>query len=177
MKQNQGFSLIEIMIAVTVLGIIALLWIPSYRLIVDKSEATTTANDMRTFTDAVEFYSTAEGSYPSSMNHSAIPDLISQYLPAVWRNGDLSWSYVNTSENIYVQLNNLGFTAEQFLRLDHIIDDGNIVTGNARVAIGGSGMVYHFVTADPTPSSPSTTSSPPRRGPGDIVRISAEVNF
>ncbi len=142
--RQSGFSIIELMVVVTTIGILALLGMPSVRSATDLTEATAAANDLRVFTEAVEFYSTATGGYPETMHYTNMPQEIAAYLPAVWKNGDYSWFYVNGVNFTYVYVYNLGFTAEQGVKLDSIIDDGNIATGRIRIALNGSGLVFLF---------------------------------
>ncbi len=130
------------MVVTTVIGIIALMGIPSVRTATDRAEATVTANDLRKFGDAVELYSTESGGYPTTMTYSRIPEAIADYLPQAWVNGSYSWFYMNSSNYTYIYVYNLKFTAEQALQLDQMIDDGNIGNGKIRVAINGTGLIY-----------------------------------
>ncbi|MGZ0655682.1 type II secretion system protein [Coraliomargarita sp. W4R53] len=143
-KNPRGFSIIELMVVVTTIGILALLAMPGIRIAADRTEAAVTANDIRVFTEAIEFYSTAEGTYPEAMTYTRMPNEIASYLPIPWKNGSYSWFYVNTDNFTYVYVYNLKFTAEQAVRLDSIIDDGNIATGDVRMAYNGSGLIYLF---------------------------------
>ncbi len=132
------------MVVVTTIGILALLGMPGIRMATERTAATAMANDLRIFTEAVEFYSTASGSYPEYMTYTTMPSDVAEYLPTVWKNGTHSWFYFNDQNFTYVYLYNLGFTPEQAVRLDSILDDGNITTGNLRVAFNGSGLIYLF---------------------------------
>ena len=143
-KHPRAFSLIELMVVVTTIGILALLATPGIRLAADRTQATATANDIRVFTEAIEFYSTSEGNYPEAMTYTRTPNEISSYLATPWKNGSYSWFYVNTDDLTYVYVYNLNFTAEQAVRLDSIIDDGNVATGVVRMAVNGSGLIYLF---------------------------------
>jgi peptide methionine sulfoxide reductase msrA/msrB len=62
-KHPRGFSLIELMVVITVIGMLAMLAIPGVVAAARRAEATATANDIRVFTNAIEFYNTAEGTY------------------------------------------------------------------------------------------------------------------
>lgn len=151
-KRKQGFTIIELMVVVTTIGILALLGMPGIRMARDRTEATTTSNDLRVFTEAIEFYSTAQGKYPEFMTYQTMPQDIAEYLPKVWRDGSHSWFYVNSANYTYVYLYNLNFNAEQAVRLDSILDDGNIATGDVRVAFNGSGLIYLFKYIPPGPN-------------------------
>ena len=76
-------------------------------------------------------------------------------LPAIWKNGSYSWFYVSSDFYTYVYVYNLNFTAEQAVRLDSVIDDGNIATGNVRIAFNGSGLIFLFQYTPPAPSIPT----------------------
>jgi hypothetical protein len=78
------------------------------------------------------------------MSYTIIPNGIKEYLPPAWQDGSYSWFYINTARYTYIYVYNLKFTAEQAVRLDSIIDDGNIATGNVRMAINGTGLLYLF---------------------------------
>jgi len=145
-KHPRGFSLVELMVVTTVIGILALLAVPGVTAAAQRAEATAAANDIRVFTGAIEIYSTSEGGYPPQMNYQELPDSIKDYLPGIWTDGTYNWFYVNTSDYIYVYVYNLGFTPEQAVHIDSIIDDGNIGSGNIRMAFNGSGLIHIFVS-------------------------------
>jgi prepilin-type N-terminal cleavage/methylation domain-containing protein len=143
-KHPRGFSLVELMVVVTVIGILALLAVPGIMTAAQRAEATTTANDIRVFTNAIEVYITAEGSYPVFMSELWMPDSIKEYLPNTWTDGTYNWFYVNNKGLIYIYFYNLNYTPEQMVRLDSIIDDGNIGTGRTILAFQGTGLVHLF---------------------------------
>jgi prepilin-type N-terminal cleavage/methylation domain-containing protein len=143
-KHPRGFSLVELMVVTTVIGILALLAVPGVLAAAQRAEATAAANDIRVFTNAIEFYSTAEGGYPPQMTYREMPESIEGYLPGTWKDGTYNWFYVNTSDYIYLYVYNLGFTPEQAVRIDSIIDDGNIGSGRIRMAFNGSGLMHIF---------------------------------
>jgi prepilin-type N-terminal cleavage/methylation domain-containing protein len=142
--KSKGFTLVELMVVVTTIGILALLGMPGIRMARERTQATATANDLRVFTQAIEFYSTEKGSYPGFMTYTTMPEDIAEYLPPVWKNGVHNWFYYSDNNYTYVYLYNLNFTAEQAVRLDTILDDANIATGSIRVANNGRGLIYLF---------------------------------
>jgi len=144
MKQTNAFTIVELMVVVTTIGILALMGMPGIRIARERTEATAMANDLRVFTEAIEFFSSSSGSYPGFMSYNAMPNEIKEYLPPVWQNGTHSWFYYNDKNFTYVHVYNLNFNAEQTLLLDNILDNGNIATGNIRIANNGSGLIYLF---------------------------------
>ena len=122
---------------------------PTIRVAADRTEAMAAANDLRVFTESIEFYSSAEGGYPATMTYEFMPDSIAGYLPAAWKNGEYNWFYINAGRLVYAYFFNLGLTTEQLIRIDSIIDDGNITSGDIRLAFGGNGFFYIFQL--PTP--------------------------
>lgn len=152
-QHTAGFTIIELMVAVTMIGILALLGMPGIDIARERTAATATANDVRVFTEAIEFYSTAQGTYPNFMSYTEMPGSIKDYLPAVWKDGTHNWFYVNSNSFTYVYLYNLDFTAEQALLVDSVLDDGNIATGNVRMAFNGSGLIYLFRYVPFTPDA------------------------
>ena len=80
-KHPKGFSLVELMVVTTVIGILALLAVPGVTAAAQRAEATAAANDIRVFTNAIEFYSTSEGGYPPQMTYREMPESIEGYLP------------------------------------------------------------------------------------------------
>ena len=79
-KRRAGFSIVELMVVVTTIGILALMGMPGIRIARERTEATATANDLRVYTEAVEFYATAEGSYPEFMTDTVMLDDTSRNL-------------------------------------------------------------------------------------------------
>ncbi|ADE55815.1 type II secretion system protein [Coraliomargarita akajimensis] len=143
-----GFSIIELMVVITVIGIVAMLGIPNFTNIKHRTEATVTANDLRKFADALKVYNLQNGGYPATLSSSNLPDAVSQNLPAAWKNGQYRWEYTSTDQYTFVLVYSLHFTSEQAVRVDKIIDDGNIAMGNVKMAPAGAGLVYIFEGED-----------------------------
>jgi prepilin-type N-terminal cleavage/methylation domain-containing protein len=143
-QRKAAFSLVELMIAASIISILGMLGTPAIRTAANQTEAAATANDLRIFTESIEFYSSASGGYPETMIDSQMPAEIASYLPSAWTDGVYRWIYINSENLTYAYFYNLGLTTEQLVRIDAIIDDGNIATGDIRMALNGTGLFFIF---------------------------------
>ena len=63
-RLHRGFTLVEIMIAVVILGILITIAVPTYRHFQRKAENTTFINNLRIFTQSFETYAMKYGAWP-----------------------------------------------------------------------------------------------------------------
>lgn len=73
MRNSQAFSLIELMFAVAVVGVLALIAIPGYRGYIDRANTKKAMADLLTIEGAVTKYQTANFQYPPSLD--ALPSI------------------------------------------------------------------------------------------------------
>jgi general secretion pathway protein G len=79
LKRNAGFTLLEILVVLSILGILVTLAIPSYQLATLKAKEATLKEDLFVFRDLLDQYYSDHGSYPS-----ALEDLVEMgYLRAI----------------------------------------------------------------------------------------------
>ena len=67
-KRRKGFTLIELMIVVVIIGILAAVAIPNFVEMTDEAKAARIQADLNTMGSAVEIYYVKNGSYPSSIS-------------------------------------------------------------------------------------------------------------
>ena len=65
-KQNKGFTIVELLIVIVVIGILAGLVITTYNGIQQKARNTERTTDLKTFQSQLEAYNANNGRYPSS---------------------------------------------------------------------------------------------------------------
>ncbi|MDQ8185124.1 type II secretion system protein [Pelagicoccus sp. SDUM812002] len=134
--KRRGFTIIELLVVITIIGLIASVAIPSYIASRQSSTATRTANDFRKFGDQFLLYSMKTGDWPSDGLPTTIPAGMEPYLSdSVWQKETPlggSWDY---------DYNAFGFTAgvsidsatpddALFAAIDALIDDGNLESGS-----------------------------------------------
>lgn len=65
---NRGFTLVELMMVVTIVGILATLAIPSYQRSIIKAREGTLQYDLATLRDVLDQYRADKGSYPPTLS-------------------------------------------------------------------------------------------------------------
>ena len=154
-RTESGFTILELMIVVTIIGILAALAIPLFQVIVKKSKLTMLANDLRIHSGAIHQHAMQQGDYPSTFNSAGviIPGM-EGLLATSWKEpspvgGVYTWVYTRTgnpaNRGAYIQIvqtGNAPFTVglAEIVSLDEQIDDGNLASGYMQVA--GSRIRY-----------------------------------
>lgn len=153
-RSIRGFTLVEIMVVVTLISLIAMLSVPTMQKIRRKARATAIANDFRVFATAFMTYSQENGAWPVETAAGITPAGMDPYL----RGG--AWPRVTPMGGRYnwenLQLHQAGFRpraaiaitstgdspilvdASQLTAIDEAIDDGDLTTGNFRVGAGNA---------------------------------------
>lgn len=88
MKKNNGFTLIEILVAATIISVLSIIGVTSYISINKRSRDAKRKSDLEQVRSALEMYRTDTGSYPgSSTGFSSLSPtldvLVSTYMPSV----------------------------------------------------------------------------------------------
>lgn len=140
-RKASGFTLVEIMIVVVIIGLLAAIAIPAFKRIQEKSENSKIVNDLRTYSQAFEAYALEVGAWPANTN---APQLIPVGMEDRLKAGDwtkpmpggglLDWEGPGTTFAVKAAIGILGgnFTEARWAQIDAMIDDGNLNTGHFR---------------------------------------------
>jgi len=142
--RESGFTLVEIMIVVAVIGVLAAIAIPNFVRARKVSQGVRVANDLRVFADAFAVYSMEFGHYPPD-SHNALPAVpeIEDYIDAGRFNaptvlgGRYNWDGPDHYTYAGVSVSDASISAADLLQVDKTVDDGNLSTGHYRRTANG----------------------------------------
>ncbi len=157
-QSARGFTLVEIMVVVTIISFLAMLAVPAIRKIEVRARATATVNDLRVFETAFQAYAAEKGGFPPAAAAGTLPtemvDRIkaTDFAKASPVGGHYTWERdqvfggVRCKAAITIDTtgdSTLSADADQLEAVDRVIDDGNLSTGN--LIFGGTGSLVWIV--------------------------------
>lgn len=141
-KSLGGFTLVEIMVVVVIIGLLAALAIPAFQRNQRASLNARTVNDFRVFSQAYEIYNTLNGAWPDSAAPGVVPtvpvSIADTLRTANWESrtplgGHWQWeNSLASAGDVGICLVDFTCTDAQLTKLDAKMDDGNLTTGRFR---------------------------------------------
>jgi prepilin-type N-terminal cleavage/methylation domain-containing protein len=137
-RVRSGFTLVEIMIVVVIIGLLAAMAIPALKRVQRRSQNSRFVNDLRVFTQAFEAFAAETGRWPANVGPGVVPaGLTGAIQISVWTAPTVlkgSWNYDRNINGIAVavSLSQSPVADAQMQEIDTMIDDGNLTTGNFR---------------------------------------------
>lgn len=141
-----GFTLVELMIVVVIIGMLASIAVPAFKRSRERTQNTRLANDLRQFRSGFEQYNLENGAWPPDVNEGQLPVEMEGYITrdsfesrtVVGGNYDWEGPDIFTFEaGITLRATNL--QNEQVVGIDAVLDDGELGTGSFREGIAGNG--------------------------------------
>lgn len=145
-QAQRGFTLVEIMIVVTIIGLLAAMSIPAFKRVLDRAQASRVVNDFRIFTDAFQMYALDTVTYPPDNTKGVVPDGMDDYLDTgVWTaetpiGGNYNWEMGVQGVQAAVSVQSVTVDNDVLVLIDNMMDDGDLSSGIVR-SRGGEGVM------------------------------------
>ncbi len=129
----RGFTLVEIMLVVVIIGVLASFAIPAFMKVRQQSYASAIANNFRVYRSEFEMFVMEEGYWPPDATPSVVPLGMEGRLNRFWEDtteGDFwDWERNAVGVSAGVSLQGDRTTPAVMERVDEILDDGDLSTG------------------------------------------------
>lgn len=139
MRRNSAFTLIEIMIVVSIIALLAAIAVPAFMRARQRAQNAKFINALRIASAAIEQYATEHNRYPADANRGVVPTGMANYLGKTtdWTSstpigGQWDWNFNVFGVTAAVCVVNPTASAEQLQEIDSEYDDGNLRTGRFR---------------------------------------------
>lgn len=134
-----GFTLVEIMIVVVIIGLLAALAIPAFQRNQRAAQNARVVNDFRVFAQAFEIYNSQNGTWPNNASPGQVPSapvsMSGDFKAATWQANTAVGGRWNWDKNIVsgivagISISSFTCDASQLAEIDAKLDDGNLATG------------------------------------------------
>lgn len=148
-RSTHGFTLVEIMIVVVIIGLLAAIAIPAFQRIKARSRVSSFTNDLRIASQAFETFAMENGTWPPD-GTSSIPNTMDGYLSLEKFNettplgGQWDWDFGQFGVTAGLSVRGPTANTATMTLVDASIDDGDLSTGNFRSRSGGYILVLEY---------------------------------
>lgn len=138
-SQQSGFTLLELLIVVTIIGVLSAVALPAYRDYVFRAKLSEMILQLDNMADRIRLYEIETGQYPND-THIVPPAEVP--MPYYWYDETLlggNYNWEGPDGYPYAGISILGATAElkHIQYFDRVLDDGNLATGAFRETPNG----------------------------------------
>jgi prepilin-type N-terminal cleavage/methylation domain-containing protein len=140
-RRARGFTLLEIMIAVVIIGFLAAMAVPAFQRVGKNAKLARIVSDFRTYAQAFEQYAAENGEWPANAGTAVVPTGMNRAIKAdAWQEaqtaigGRWNWDALPNTFGITAGIAITGYTADDatLTVIDNRIDDGDLTTGQFR---------------------------------------------
>ena len=141
-RSSQGFTLVEIMVVVVIIGLLAAIAIPAFQRVRTRSQVSSFTNDLRIASQAFETFAMENGTWPSD-GSSAISNTMDGYLSlskfseSTPLGGQWDWDFGQFGVTAGLSVLSPTANSTTMTLVDASIDDGDLTTGDFRSRSGG----------------------------------------
>ena len=136
MRRLEGFTLVEIMIVVSIISLLSVIAVPSFQRARQKAQNAKLINGLRVAGDAFQMYATEHGSYPADVNRATVPAGMDLYFGSHFDftkptpvGGNWDWDYKQFGFTAGVSIIGSGVGDSRMKEIDSTFDDGDLNTG------------------------------------------------
>lgn len=137
-RKKGGFTVVEIMIVVVIIGLLAAIAIPTFNSIRLSAQTSRMVNDYRTFRTAFEVHAFELGYWPDDVARGVIPNTVADYMKGdafsqatpIGGNWDWDFDHGQFWAGVSVVDPTAGTTVME--KIDGQLEDGNLSTGDFR---------------------------------------------
>ena len=161
-SSHRGFSLTEVMIVTTLIGILAMLSQSAFQHLSSRAQSAAYWNDARVFAEAFNRHAQERGGYPpdQTVPHQVPAGMSGYFRDDSWTRttplgGSYDWDTKDATNSLGVTFNaaikvvGCTWTLPNLQRLDAAYDDGNLSTGNLVVTDAGTTVIFVIERATP----------------------------
>lgn len=161
-SSRRGFSLTEVMIVTTLIGILAMLSQSAFQHLSARAQSATYWNDVRVFAEAFNRHAQERGAYPADQTSPRqVPAGMGGYfrdeswLRTTPLGGTYEWDNKDAPNSLGVtfgaaiKVTGCTWTLPKLQDLDTAYDDGNLATGNVIVTDAGTTVIFVIERAAP----------------------------
>lgn len=136
MRRVEGFTLVEIMIVVSIISLLSVIALPSFLRAREKAQNAKLINGLRVATDAFAMYAIEHSAYPADVSRGVVPSGMDLYFGKNFDftaktpiGGNWDWDYQQFGFTAGVSVIGSGVGDTRMRDVDARIDDGNLNTG------------------------------------------------